>query len=84
MKSGFIARQGDESRCTDRHLRSITQIAAITHNIDVFFISDRSIEITTGRKLAEGFPNNVYSVIVMLDANIERARNEARRANYFG
>jgi precorrin-6A synthase len=28
----------------------------------------QSIEITTGRKIAEGFPNNVDSVIVMLDA----------------
>jgi precorrin-6A synthase len=27
----------------------------------------QSIEITTGRKLAEGFPNNVDSVVVMLD-----------------
>ena len=27
-----------------------------------------SIEITTGRRIAEGFPNNVDSVIVMLDA----------------
>jgi precorrin-6A synthase len=27
-----------------------------------------SIEITTGRRIAEGFPNNVNSVIVMLDA----------------
>jgi precorrin-6A synthase len=28
----------------------------------------QSIEITTGRKIAEGFPNNVDSVVVMLDA----------------
>ena len=28
-----------------------------------------SIEITTGRRIAEGFPNNVDSVIVMLDAH---------------
>jgi precorrin-6A synthase len=27
-----------------------------------------SIEITTGRRIAEGFPNNVDSVVVMLDA----------------
>ncbi len=29
----------------------------------------QSIEVTTGRRLAEGFPNNVDSVVVMLDAN---------------
>jgi precorrin-6A synthase len=28
----------------------------------------RSIEITTGRKMAEGFPENIDSVVVMLDA----------------
>jgi precorrin-6A synthase len=28
----------------------------------------QSIEITTGRRIAEGFPNNVDSVVVMLDA----------------
>jgi precorrin-6A synthase len=27
-----------------------------------------AIEITTGRRIAEGFPNNVDSIIVMLDA----------------
>ena len=29
---------------------------------------DEAVEITTGRRIAEGFPNNVDSVVVMLDA----------------
>ncbi|GAB7529691.1 precorrin-6A synthase (deacetylating) [Pseudomonas sp. 3A(2025)] len=47
----------------------ITSVQALTaqHKIPLNNIG-RSIEITTGRRLAEGFPNNVDSVVVMLDA----------------
>lgn len=47
----------------------ISSVQALTaqHKIALNNIG-RSIEITTGRQLAEGFPNNVDSVVVMLDA----------------
>ena len=47
----------------------ITSVQALTaqHRVALNNIG-RSIEITTGRRLAEGLPNNVDSVVVMLDA----------------
>ncbi|WP_081486461.1 precorrin-6A synthase (deacetylating) [Nitrospirillum viridazoti] len=39
-----------------RHKTSLTRIG-------------QSVEITTGRRLAEGFPNNADSIVVMLDAD---------------
>ena len=42
------------------------QALAAAHKISLNRIGE-SILITTGRKLAEGFPNNVDSVVVMLD-----------------
>lgn len=46
---------------------SSIQALAARHKVPLNRIG-RSIEITTGRKLAEGFPNNVDSVVIMLDA----------------
>jgi precorrin-6A synthase len=46
---------------------SSVQALAARHKTSLSRIG-RSIEITTGRRLVEGFPNNVDSVIVMLDA----------------
>lgn len=47
----------------------ITSVQALTarHKVPLNNIG-RAIEITTGRRLAEGFPDNVDSVVVMLDA----------------
>jgi precorrin-6A synthase len=47
----------------------ITSVQALTaqHKVALNHIG-RSVEITTGRLLAEGWPNNVDSVVVMLDA----------------
>jgi len=47
----------------------ITSVQALTaqHKVPLNNIG-RSIEITTGRRLAEGFPDHVDSVVVMLDA----------------
>jgi precorrin-6A synthase len=47
---------------------SSVQALAAKHRIPLNRIG-RSIEITTGRKLAEGFPDNADSVVVMLDAD---------------
>jgi len=47
---------------------SSAQALAAKHRVPLNSIG-RSLEITTGRKIAEGFPNNVDSVLVMLDAD---------------
>ena len=47
---------------------SSMQALAAQHRIPLNQIG-QSVEITTGRKIAEGFPNNVDSVVVMLDAD---------------
>lgn len=44
------------------------QALAAKHKIALNRIA-RSIHITTGRKVAEGLPNNIDDVIVMLDAD---------------
>jgi precorrin-6A synthase len=46
---------------------SSVQALAAQHKIPLNRIGE-SIAITTGRRIAEGFPNNVDSVVVMLDA----------------
>jgi precorrin-6A synthase len=46
---------------------SAPQALAAKHKTTLNRIGE-SIEITTGRRIAEGFPNNVDSVVVMLDA----------------
>ena len=46
---------------------SSVQALAAKHRVALNAIG-RSIEITSGRRIAEGFPNNVDSVVVMLDA----------------
>ena len=46
---------------------SAAQALAARHRTTLNRIGE-AIEITTGRKIAEGFPNNVDNVIVMLDA----------------
>jgi precorrin-6A synthase len=43
------------------------QALAAKHKIALNRIGE-AIEITTGRRIAEGFPNNIDSIIVMLDA----------------
>src|SRR5262249_38688524 len=43
------------------------QALAAKHRITLNRIGE-AIEITTGRRIAEGFPNNVDGVVVMLDA----------------
>ncbi|TWB23434.1 precorrin-6A synthase (deacetylating) [Nitrospirillum amazonense] len=47
---------------------SSVQALAARHKTSLNHIG-RSIEITTGRRLAEGFPNNADCVVVMLDAD---------------
>jgi precorrin-6A synthase len=48
----------------------ITSVQALTarHKVALNRIGE-SVQITTGRRLAEGFPNNADSVVVMLDGN---------------
>lgn len=46
---------------------SSVQALAAKHRVPLNFIG-RPVEITTGRRLAEGFPHDVDSVVVMLDA----------------
>jgi precorrin-6A synthase len=46
---------------------SAAQALAAKHKTTLNRIGE-AIEITTGRRIAEGFPNNVDSVVVMLDA----------------
>jgi len=48
---------------------SSVQALAARHKVPLNRIGE-AIEITTGRKLMEGFPNNVGSVVVMLDNNL--------------
>lgn len=52
-----------------RVIPGITSVQALTaqHKVALNHIG-RSVEITTGRRLANGFPENVDSVVVMLDA----------------
>ncbi|PLZ00918.1 precorrin-6A synthase (deacetylating) [Burkholderia sp. WAC0059] len=47
---------------------SSVQALAARHRVPLNFIG-RAVEITTGRRLAAGFPENVDSVVVMLDAH---------------
>jgi precorrin-6A synthase len=47
---------------------SSVQALAAKHKITLTQIGS-AFEVTTGRRLAEGFPNNLDSVVVMLDAN---------------
>ena len=47
---------------------SAVQALAARHRIALNRIGE-SVHITTGRKLAEGFPNNVDSVVVLLDGD---------------
>ncbi len=44
------------------------QALAAQHRIALNRIGE-AVQITTGRKLAEGFPNNVDSVVVLLDGD---------------
>jgi len=46
---------------------SSVQALAARHRVPLNLIG-RSVEITNGRGIAEGFPNNVESVVVMLDS----------------
>jgi len=46
---------------------SAAQALAAKHKTTLNRIGE-AIEITTGRRIAEGFPNNVDNVVVMLDA----------------
>jgi precorrin-6A synthase len=46
---------------------SAAQALAAKHKITLNRIGE-AVEITTGRRIAEGFPNNVDNVVVMLDA----------------
>jgi precorrin-6A synthase len=46
---------------------SSIQALAAAHKTTLTRIG-RSVEVTTGRRIAEGFPNNVDSVVVMLDS----------------
>ncbi|WP_435635890.1 precorrin-6A synthase (deacetylating) [Pseudomonas solani] len=55
---------------------SSIQALAARHKVPLNRIG-RSIEITTGRRLAEGFPSNVDSVVVMLDAEDTYTRLDA-------
>jgi precorrin-6A synthase len=52
-----------------RVIPGITSVQALTaqHKVALNHIG-RSVEITTGRRLAEGYPEDVDSVVVMLDA----------------
>ncbi|HUI22392.1 MAG TPA: precorrin-6A synthase (deacetylating) [Methylocella sp.] len=47
---------------------SAVQALAARHRIALNRIGE-PVQITTGRKLAEGFPNNIDSVVVLLDGN---------------
>ena len=63
-----IIREGRHALSYDV-IPGITSVQALTaqHKVPLNNIG-RSVEITTGRRLAEGFPDNVDSVVVMLDA----------------
>jgi precorrin-6A synthase len=62
-----IAKHGEIEYEVIPGISSIQALAA-KHRIPLNRIG-RSIEITTGRKLADGFPEHVDSVVVMLDAD---------------
>ena len=63
---------------------SAIQALAARHRIALNRIG-RSIHITTGRKIAEGLPNNVDDVIVMLDADCSfKALGDADFDIYWG
>lgn len=63
---------------------SSIQALAARHRVPLNAIG-RSIEITNGRGLAEGLPNNVDSVVVMLDAqNAYRSITDADVDIYWG
>jgi precorrin-6A synthase len=63
---------------------SAIQALAARHKIALNRIG-RSIHITTGRKIAEGLPNNVDDVIVMLDADCSfKAINDSDIDIYWG
>ena len=67
---------------------SSIQALATKHRITLNRIG-RSIHITTGRKVAEGLPNNVDDVVVMLDAdcafkNIREAAMDIYWGAYLG
>jgi precorrin-6A synthase len=63
---------------------SAIQALAAQHRIALNRIG-RSIHITTGRKIAEGLPNNVDDVIVMLDADCSfKALGDADFDIYWG
>jgi len=47
---------------------SNVQALAARHKITLTQVG-KAFEVTTGRRLAEGFPNNIDSVVVVLDAN---------------
>ncbi len=77
-----------EGRCTFEYevIPGISSIQALAarHKVPLNRIG-RSIEITTGRRLAEGFPSNVDSVVVMLDAEDTYTRlNEPGLEIYWG
>lgn len=59
------------------------QALAAAHKIPLNRIGE-SILITTGRKLAEGFPNNVDSVVVMLDGQNAYRTVDADAEIYWG
>jgi precorrin-6A synthase len=63
---------------------SAIQALAATHKIALNRIG-RSIQITTGRKIAEGLPNTNDDVVVMLDANCSfKAIDESDIDIYWG
>src|SRR6516164_7141907 len=63
---------------------SAIQALAARHRITLNRIG-RSIHITTGRKIAEGLPNNIDDVIVMLDADCSfKAIDDADIDIYWG
>lgn len=63
---------------------SSIQALAAQHRVPLNQIG-QSIEITTGRRLAEGFPNNVDSVVVMLDAeNAYQRLDDPELSIYWG
>jgi precorrin-6A synthase len=63
---------------------SAIQALAATHKIALNRIG-RSIQITTGRKIAEGLPNTIDDVVVMLDANCSfKAIDESDIDIYWG
>ncbi len=62
---------------------SSVQALAAKHRIALNRIGE-SIHITTGRKLAEGFPNNADSVVVLLDGEQSFKMIETRTSTSIG